>query len=132
MNSGLKFIFFMGKSLPNNKTSLHQLTKTASQLLSKTSTKQTKPTPTIRHNNFKDMESTSDPNIINNADENTRVPLSEVVSDCVKRWFKDTLKEAKAGDINMQVLVGQMYYSGYGVARDAHKVEFCFRGYCGS
>lgn len=53
-----------------------------------------------------------------------RVPLSEVVSDCVKRWFKDTLKEAKAGDINMQVLVGQMYYSGYGVPRDAQKVNF--------
>lgn len=52
----------------------------------------------------------------------TRLPLSEVVSDCVKRWFKDTLKEAKAGDINMQVLVGQMYYSGYGVPRDAQKV----------
>ncbi|XVE62094.1 hypothetical protein DITRI_Ditri06bG0091800 [Diplodiscus trichospermus] len=51
-----------------------------------------------------------------------RLPLSEVVSDCVKRWFKDTLKEAKAGDVNMQVLVGQMYYSGYGVPRDAQKV----------
>ncbi|XP_027349919.1 uncharacterized protein LOC113861353 [Abrus precatorius] len=50
-----------------------------------------------------------------------RVPLSGVVADCVKRWFKDTLKEAKAGDINMQVLVGQMYFSGYGVPRDAQK-----------
>ncbi|CAI9768408.1 unnamed protein product [Fraxinus pennsylvanica] len=47
--------------------------------------------------------------------------LSEVISDCIKRWFVDTLKEAKAGDINMQVLVGQMYYSGYGVPRDAQK-----------
>lgn len=56
--------------------------------------------------------------------ETTRVPLSEVVSDCVKRWFRDTLKEAKGGDINMQVLVGQMYFSGYGVARDAQKVFF--------
>lgn len=53
---------------------------------------------------------------------NARVPLSEVVSECVKRWFKDTLKEAKAGDINMQVLVGQMYHNGYGVPRDAQKV----------
>ncbi|PKI34145.1 hypothetical protein CRG98_045500 [Punica granatum] len=50
-----------------------------------------------------------------------RLPLSEVVSECVKRWFKDTLKEAKAGDINMQVLVCQMYHSGYGVPRDAQK-----------
>ncbi|KAF7825469.1 putative tetratricopeptide-like helical domain-containing protein [Senna tora] len=52
---------------------------------------------------------------------NSRVPLSDVVADCVKRWFKDTLKEAKQGDINMQVLVGQMYCSGYGVPRDAQK-----------
>ena len=55
-------------------------------------------------------------------ESNGRVPLSGVVADCVKRWFRDTLKEAKAGDINMQVLVGQMYYSGYGVPRDAQKV----------
>ncbi|KAK4385270.1 hypothetical protein Sango_2651000 [Sesamum angolense] len=53
--------------------------------------------------------------------ERRRMPLSEVVADCVKRWFQDTLKEAKNGDIAMQVLVGQMYYSGYGVARDAQK-----------
>eukprot|EP00261_Vitis_vinifera_P036175 XP_019077418.1 PREDICTED: uncharacterized protein LOC100243041 isoform X2 [Vitis vinifera] len=51
-----------------------------------------------------------------------RVPLSEVVSDCVKRWFQDTLREAKSGDVSMQVLVGQMYYSGYGVPRDAQKI----------
>ncbi|GAV80841.1 LOW QUALITY PROTEIN: hypothetical protein CFOL_v3_24301, partial [Cephalotus follicularis] len=63
----------------------------------------------------------------NNDSENIRLPLSEVVSDCVKRWFKDTLKEAKAGDINMQVLVGQMYYSGYGVPRDDQKVIWMTR-----
>lgn len=51
-----------------------------------------------------------------------RVPLSEVVTDCVGRWFQDTLKEAKAGDVSMQVLVGQMYYTGYGVPKDAEKV----------
>ncbi|KAI9115806.1 hypothetical protein K1719_013475 [Acacia pycnantha] len=55
---------------------------------------------------------------------NNRVPLSDVVADCVKRWFRDTLKEAKAGDINMQVLVGQMYWhcNGYGVPKDDQKV----------
>ncbi len=37
----------------------------------------------------------------NSDSSSNRVPLSEVVSECVKRWFKDTLKEAKAGDINM-------------------------------
>ncbi|KAL2509822.1 Sel1-like [Forsythia ovata] len=54
-------------------------------------------------------------------DKQRRLPLSQVVEDCVRRWFRDTLNEAKAGDINMQVLVGQMYYSGYGVPRDAQK-----------
>ncbi|ESQ52511.1 hypothetical protein EUTSA_v10017381mg [Eutrema salsugineum] len=49
------------------------------------------------------------------------VPLSSVVSDCAKRWFKDTLEEAKAGNITMQVLLGQMYYSGYGIPKDPRK-----------
>ncbi|PIA59604.1 hypothetical protein AQUCO_00400470v1 [Aquilegia coerulea] len=49
------------------------------------------------------------------------IPLCEVVSDCVKRWFADTLKEAKAGDVAMQVLVGQMYCSGYGTPKDSQK-----------
>lgn len=53
---------------------------------------------------------------------NSRVPLGQVVSDCARRWFQDTLKEAKAGDGAMQVLVGQMYNSGYGVPRDPQKV----------
>lgn len=56
----------------------------------------------------------------------SRMPLGHVVSDCVKRWFQDALKEAKAGDSGMQVLVGQMYYSGYGVPRDPQKVNFYF------
>ncbi|KAK7253058.1 hypothetical protein RIF29_37460 [Crotalaria pallida] len=46
-----------------------------------------------------------------------------VVADCMKRWFLDTLKEAKAGDNAMQVLIGQMYYSGYGVRKDPRKQE---------
>lgn len=53
--------------------------------------------------------------------QTTRIPLSEMVADCARRWFQDTLKEAKAGDTAMQVLVGQMYCSGYGVPRDAQK-----------
>lgn len=61
-----------------------------------------------------------------NGEKEVRVPLSEVVSDCVKRWFNDTLKEAKSGDVNMQVLVAQMYYNGYGVTRDANKVFALF------
>uniref|UniRef100_A0A2N9J7U6 Uncharacterized protein n=1 Tax=Fagus sylvatica TaxID=28930 RepID=A0A2N9J7U6_FAGSY len=53
-----------------------------------------------------------------------RLPLAQVVSDCVKRWFQDTLKEAKAGDSAMQVLVGQMYSRGYGVPKDPFKLLF--------
>ncbi|XP_057981055.1 uncharacterized protein LOC131166472 [Malania oleifera] len=62
------------------------------------------------------------PNLkMENSAGQTRLPLSEVVSDCVRRWFQDTLKEAKAGDSAMQVLVGQMYSSGYGIPRDPQK-----------
>ncbi|KAH7677732.1 HCP-like protein [Dioscorea alata] len=52
-----------------------------------------------------------------------RLPLSEVVADCVKRWFQDTLKEARNGDTSMQVLVGQMYHSGYGIPRNEQKAK---------
>ncbi|MED6109141.1 hypothetical protein PIB30_030926 [Stylosanthes scabra] len=51
-------------------------------------------------------------------------PTASVVADCAKRWFHEILKEAKAGDAAMQVLVGQMYYSGYGVSRNPKKVCF--------
>ncbi|KAL1542088.1 hypothetical protein AAHA92_26225 [Salvia divinorum] len=56
-----------------------------------------------------------------NSERQRRTPLAEVVSDCARRWFQDALKEAKSGDTAMQVLVGQMYTSGYGVAKDAQK-----------
>lgn len=62
-----------------------------------------------------------------NSERQRRTPLGEVVSDCVRRWFQDTLKEAKNGDIAMQVLVGQMYTSGFGVGKDAQKVFDAFR-----
>ncbi|EEE63318.1 hypothetical protein OsJ_18129 [Oryza sativa Japonica Group] len=34
--------------------------------------------------------------------EEERKPLSEVVGDCVQRWFQDALKEARRGDSAMQ------------------------------
>ena len=58
--------------------------------------------------------------------EQCRVPLSHVVADYANRWFLDALNEAKAGDASMQLLVAQMYYSGYGVPRDPQKVKFLF------
>ncbi|GMI79858.1 hypothetical protein HRI_001655100 [Hibiscus trionum] len=108
----------MGKSLPSATSKLQHLAKvTAFNAAKKTKppTQQQPPRRIIsedKSNPRKKMESSS---------ATQRLPLSEVVSDCVKRWFKDTLKEAKTGDVNMQVLVGQMYYSGFGVPRDAQK-----------
>ncbi|KAG4128034.1 hypothetical protein ERO13_D10G252520v2 [Gossypium hirsutum] len=37
-----------------------------------------------------------------------RIPFAQVVSQLVKVQFDDALKEANAGDTNMQVLVGQI------------------------
>ncbi|RLN28555.1 hypothetical protein C2845_PM05G20430 [Panicum miliaceum] len=50
-----------------------------------------------------------------------RKPLSEVVGDCVQRWFQDAFKEARKGDIANQVLVAQMFFSGYGVPKNEYK-----------
>ncbi|KAH9291409.1 hypothetical protein KI387_043403, partial [Taxus chinensis] len=54
-------------------------------------------------------------------EEQKRSPLKEVITDCTKRWFQESLKEAKSGDIGMQILVGQMYCSGYGIPPDIKK-----------
>ncbi|KAK6280495.1 hypothetical protein POUND7_020762 [Theobroma cacao] len=51
-----------------------------------------------------------------------RIPLAQVVSELVKGWFQDAMKEARAGDTNMQVLVGQMYCTGFGVPKDVQKL----------
>lgn len=117
----------MGKSLPST-ARLSQVAKTTSQsLITPKHKRSASPNPEIgqksKRPRLKEMETESS----SKKETNHRLPLSEVVSDCIKRWFKDTLKEAKAGDINMQVLVGQMYYNGYGVPRDAHMV--CFIGF---
>jgi TPR repeat protein len=63
-------------------------------------------------------------------EEEVRVPLSEVVADCVRRWFNETLKEARAGDTAMQVLVGQMYHSGYGVPKNDQKASYIIHSDC--
>ncbi|AED90864.1 putative tetratricopeptide-like helical domain superfamily [Arabidopsis thaliana] len=63
----------------------------------------------------------SNPAPASGSDPINRVPLAQVVEDCVRRWFQDTLKEAKSGDVGMQVLVGQMYCSGYGIPKDENK-----------
>ncbi|KAF5181492.1 Sel1 repeat protein [Thalictrum thalictroides] len=117
----------MGKALASA-SKLHQITKMA--------TPSFKNQKTISENRVFKPETSKSGSFVNNNSVNSEklklkvespvkkqntIPLSEVVSDCVKRWFADTLKEAKAGDVGMQVLVGQMYCSGYGTPKDAQK-----------
>ncbi|CAA0375463.1 Sel1-like repeat [Arabidopsis suecica] len=103
----------MGKSIPV-KTGLRGASAAVAGFI-----KSSKPIRPISSMDSSDKDSSS----TTTTSETTRrfVPLSSVVSDCAKRWFKDTLEEAKAGNITMQVLLGQMYYSGYGVPKDAKK-----------
>ncbi|KAF8115195.1 hypothetical protein N665_0029s0040 [Sinapis alba] len=85
--------------------------------------KKTRETKLDAHSNLVKLEkagSHSGSNPALGSDPN-RIPLAQVVEDCVRRWFQDTLKEAKSGDVGMQVLVGQMYCSGYGIPKDEHK-----------
>ncbi|KAL3531626.1 hypothetical protein ACH5RR_005147 [Cinchona calisaya] len=109
----------MGKTKPTAAQPLAQRTLA----LAPNRIKTTKPTPKSpqNHLNFPQLVKKSMEEEESNGEKATTVPLSEVVSECVKRWFSDTLKEAKAGDVNMQVLVAQMYFNGYGVSRDAQK-----------
>ncbi|ANM62458.1 Sel1 repeat protein [Arabidopsis thaliana] len=108
----------MGKSIPV-KTGLRGASAAVAGFI-----KSSKPIRPISSMDSSDKDSSS----TTTTSETTRrfVPLSSVVSDCAKRWFKDTLEEAKAGNITMQVLLGQMYYSGYGVPKDARKVSSLF------
>ena len=54
--------------------------------------------------------------------ESGRVKLKVVVQACAKRWFEENLAAAQRGDYEMQLLVGEMFNSGYGVERDPVKV----------
>ncbi|KAK9683665.1 hypothetical protein RND81_10G157500 [Saponaria officinalis] len=102
----------MGKSLPSKQ--LKNFAKIISSNKIKNTQKQTKPTLTSHERVDELGQKMGDSGV-------TRVPLSMVVSNCVKRWFQATLKEAKNGEISMQMLVGQMYNSGYGVRKNHQK-----------
>ncbi|XP_010509118.1 PREDICTED: uncharacterized protein LOC104785576 [Camelina sativa] len=107
----------MGKSIPI-KTGLRGASAAAAGFI-----KSSKPIRPVSSMNSPGKDSSSPTATATTSDSSSRrfVPLSTVVSDCAKRWFKDTLEEAKAGNITMQVVLGQMYYSGYGVPKDAKK-----------
>ncbi|EFH47412.1 hypothetical protein ARALYDRAFT_325170 [Arabidopsis lyrata subsp. lyrata] len=95
-------------------------------LRNKVFVKKTTDTTHLDYSNLVKLEkagshSGSNPAPASGSDPINRVPLAQVVEDCVRRWFQDTLKEAKSGDVGMQVLVGQMYCSGYGIPKDENK-----------
>mmetsp|Transcript_2414 Transcript_2414/g.8389 ORF Transcript_2414/g.8389 Transcript_2414/m.8389 type:complete len:164 (+) Transcript_2414:284-775(+) len=52
-------------------------------------------------------------------------PLSEVVNNAVRRWFRDTARVAKNGDIHQSAMLGQMLSEGYGCTKnDAKAAEW--------
>ncbi|KAM5556792.1 hypothetical protein ABKV19_024269 [Rosa sericea] len=115
----------MGKSLPSS-TRLQNLTRIISS--DKFSRPPKRPTQvrvsqpqTAKTGNILRVDPEKAGLKMESSEEQRRVPLARVVSDCAKRWFQDTLKEAKGGDSAMQVLVGQMYHSGYGVQKNPEK-----------
>ncbi|KAE8692791.1 Iron regulated 1 protein [Hibiscus syriacus] len=111
----------MGKSLSSATNKLQQLAKVTAFNAAKKAKIPTQPPPPPTPRRIISEDKSNPRKKMECSSASQRLPLSEVVSDCLKRWFKDTLKEAKGGDVNMQVLVSQMYYSGYGVPRDAQK-----------
>ncbi|OVA17221.1 Sel1-like [Macleaya cordata] len=113
----------MGKSVPSSTRLIKEFGRVTAEKLNSSKT----PKPKSGNRFFKPETSKSGGDLeklklkMEIPQRENRMPLKEVVSDCAKRWFQDTLKEAKAGDSGMQVLVGQMYYSGYGITKDAQK-----------
>ena len=55
--------------------------------------------------------------------ESTRRSLKDVVTSCEKEWFIDTQTKAKEGDVQMQILLAQMYLRGYGTQQDSQLVS---------
>jgi len=47
------------------------------------------------------------------------IPLKQLITEAVRRWFEDTLIEAQRGDVKQQALLGQMYAEGYGCTKNA-------------
>ncbi|CAI8597395.1 unnamed protein product [Vicia faba] len=112
MGKSVESIFTKGitRFVSSSKPNRHKITQPISPNRVTTTPRPPKPDLTFKMESPKKMDAIE-----------CRTPLASVVAYCAKRWFQDTLKEAKGGDTTMQVLVGQMYYSGYGVPRDPQK-----------
>ncbi|CAN8317111.1 unnamed protein product [Cochlearia groenlandica] len=113
----------MGKSIPNKIGLIRGVSSVAASRLSSKPIRPITLNPMETPVNDFSSSSSSSAAAATSSGESSRrsVPLSSVVSDCAKRWFKDTFEEAKAGNITMQVLLSQMYNSGYGVPKDSRK-----------
>jgi hypothetical protein len=76
-----------------------------------------------RTGKFKVHSSSSNKNARKNPNEEKAIPLKQVVAECERQWFDQTLKAAKAGETAMQTLVGQMLCSGYGASVNVKEVQ---------
>jgi len=51
-------------------------------------------------------------------------PLKECVLDATSRWFIETLRAAKSGDMNAAALAAQMLMEGYGCNEDLEEAKY--------
>lgn len=69
------------------------------------------------------LPSTSDTDSDGSSGAARSVPLKLVVADAVKRWFAETLSEARRGDVKQQALLSQMYAEGFGCRQDPEQAR---------
>jgi len=50
--------------------------------------------------------------------------LKTVMADAIQRWFVDTLRNAKNGDINQAALLAEMLATGYGCNKDPDEARY--------
>ena len=65
----------------------------------------------------------SDSNNLSKRSCSTRRSLKDVVTSCEKEWFNDTRTKANEGEVQMQILLAQMYLAGYGTKQDSELVS---------
>jgi TPR repeat protein len=50
--------------------------------------------------------------------------LKDVMANAIERWFIDTLRNAKNGDVNQAALLAEMLATGYGCNKDAEEARY--------
>ena len=50
--------------------------------------------------------------------------LKAVMADAVQRWFIDTLRNARNGDMNQAALLAEMLAEGYGCVKDLEEARY--------